>query len=121
MADRDAEDIAPGSRREGSRRGPDGSPVMLEILKTLATPEEVAFLTARVFHDAGLDPDLFPRAGESMAFLAGMAVRARNAGTPFEATWSLVSDRKHLDAIADPQGRAFWDRVRRGMRALASS
>jgi hypothetical protein len=110
MADRhDPEDASPGS------------PVMLEILRTLATPEEVEYLMGRVFGDAGLDPDAFPRARESMAFLAGMAVRARNAGTPFEATWSLVSQRKGLDALADPEGRAFWDRVRRGMKALASS
>jgi hypothetical protein len=56
-----------------------------------------------------------------MAFLAGMAVRGRNAGSPFEATWSLVSERKGLDEIADPEGRALWDRVRRAMKALASS
>jgi hypothetical protein len=116
MADHDPDHIAPPSRRD-----PAGSPVMLEVLRTLATPEEVAFLMDRVFHDAGLDPGRFPRAEESMAFLAGMAVRGRNAGSPFEATWSLVSERKNLDALADPEGRALWDRVRRAMKALASS
>jgi hypothetical protein len=117
----DHHDDARGPRC-GADGGPSaGAPVMLEILKTLATPEEVQFLMDRVFHDAGLDPDAFPRARESMAFLAGMAVRARNAGTPFEAAWSLVSQRKGLDEIADPEGRAFWGRVRSGMRALASS
>ncbi|WP_165252942.1 hypothetical protein [Paludisphaera soli] len=93
---------------------------MLEILRSLATSEEVEYLMDRAFGDAGPDPDAFPRARESMTFLAGMAVRCRNAGAPFEATWSLVSERKGLDALADPQGRAFWDRVRFAMRALAS-
>ena len=119
MADYD-EDVASGSRFEADGISSAGSPVLLEILKTLATPEEVEFLMGRVFHDAGLDPELFPRARESMTFLAGMAVRARNAGAPFEATWSLLSEHKGLDALADPEGRAFWDRVRFAMRALAS-
>ncbi len=99
--------------------GPGEAPVMLEILRTLASPEEVDFLVERVFDDVGLDPESIPRARESLAFLAGMAVRARNAGAPFEATWSLLSDMKGLDALADPAAQAFWARVRRAMRALS--
>lgn len=94
-----------------------GDPVVLETLRTLATPEEVDFLVAAAFGD--VDPEVVQRARESMAFLAGMAVRARNAGTPFAATWSLVVDIKRLDSLADPVGLAFWGRVQSAMRTLA--
>lgn len=96
---------------------PHGDPVVLETLRTLATPAEVDFLVAAAFGD--VDPEAVHRARESMAFLAGMAVRARNAGTPFAATWSLVVDIKRLDSLADPVGRAFWGRVQSAMRILA--
>ena len=95
-----------------------GSPVILEILKSAASFEEVEFLAAAAF--GGVDPDSVPRGRESMAFLAGMAVRARNAGTPFEATWSLVAERKGLDRLEDPAAVALWGRIRAAMRALAS-
>lgn len=96
-----------------------GDPVMLEILKSLATPEEVDFLAAVAFGD--LDPDSIPRGRESMAFLAGMAARARNAGTPFEATWSLIVERRGLDRLRDPAAVALWSRIRAAMRTLAES
>lgn len=91
--------------------------VVLESMRTLATPEEVDFLAAVAFRDFDLDD--IPRARETMIFLAGMAVRARNAGTPIDAMWSLVVERKGLDRLEDPDAREFWGRVRRGMRALA--
>lgn len=91
--------------------------VALESMRTLATPEEVDFLVAAAFGD--VDVDAIPRARETMVFLAGMAVRARNAGTPFAATWSLVVDIKRLDSLVDPVGLAFWGRVQSAMRTLA--
>lgn len=91
--------------------------VALESMRTLATPEEVDFLAAVAFGD--VDLDAIPRARETMVFLAGMAVRARNAGTPIDAMWSLLVERKGLDRLEDHEAREFWDRVRRGMRSLA--
>lgn len=94
-------------------------PLVLESLRTLATPEEVDFLVAAAFGD--VDPDSVPRGRESMTFLASMAARARNAGAPFEATWSLVVELKGLDRLHDPAARAFWGRIRKAMRTLAES
>ncbi|WP_165250207.1 hypothetical protein [Paludisphaera soli] len=116
MAGHDALNIGrlPNPSRDGE---PGEAPIVLEILRTLASPAEVEFLAGRAFGDVDLDS--VPRARESMAFLAGMAVRARNTGAPFEATWSLLSECKGLDQITDPAAKAFWNRVRRAMKDLS--
>jgi len=94
--------------------------LMREILRTAATEREVDFLAARALGGgaAAARPPL-PLLREGFAFLAGLAVRARKRGTPFEATWAVLARVKRLDELTDPAARAFWDRVRRGMRDLA--